>query len=334
MRILFVGLGSIGQRHLQNLKEIDNSHELFALRVSKKDNVIRNGESIAVECIDDYYGIKSIYNLREALKILPEIVFITNPSSKHIQTALSFAKIGSHLFIEKPLGIELKDLNKLRKIVDLKNLITIVAYQQRFNPLIEKVKRILNENKLVSASFEWNTYLPAHHKYENYQTGYAAKKDLGGGVILCLIHEVDLIFNLFGLPDQLMCIGGHLSDLEIDVEDTIMSILEYGKSLISLNLSFAQTKEVRKFKIQLTDKTLFVDLTRNTFELYDLNGDLIDKSIELTTRDEMFKEELLYFLGCIKRKEKTKFDINLGRESLELALMIKTSMLSRKSIKI
>ena len=319
---------------MQNLKSLDDSHEIFALRHTKDNKVIKNGKCIKEISLDEYYGIKSIYTIEDALNTFPEVVFICNPSSKHIQTAIDFAKIGCHLFVEKPLGSNLNNIQELLKIIDSKKLITVVGYQQRFNPLINRVKGILQENKLISASFEWNTYLPNHHKYENYQKGYAAKSNLGGGVILCLIHEIDLIYHFLGFPKKVCSFGGHLSELIIDVEDTIMAILEYDKSIVSLNLSFAQTKEVRKFKMQFVDKTLFVDLVKNNYYLYNNDGGLIDHVFDKTTRDIMFKEELKHFLDCINNDGTSTVDFNDGSKSLELALIIKESMfeLSTQSI--
>ncbi len=336
MKILFIGLGSIGQRHLQNIKSlqrqkiIKNNIQFFALiRNNSINRIIKEGKCFKVNDIAKYYNLKSIESLKEAKKIKPDIVFITNPSVFHVKTALEFAKIGSNLFIEKPLGVNLNKLNELQRIVRKKRLITLVGYQTRFNPLIEEIKQMIKKGfkKIITGSFEWNTFLPLHHKYEDYSKGFAARKNLGGGVILGLIHEIDLIYYLLGLPKKLLAVGGKLSDLKMDVEDTIMSILEYkiGRKFIPvyLNLSYAQTKEVRKFKIQFTNSTLFMDLIKNKYELYDKQGDLIRKKKSNIKRNDLFIKEVSYFLDCIKKRKDTFINVSEGRKSLELALKIK-----------
>lgn len=328
MKILFAGLGSIGQRHLQNIKKTKYPLEIFALiRKPDMENVIENCKLTKVKSMPEYYNIKPVFSLNEAKKIKPDIVFITNPSAFHVKTALEFAKLGSDLFIEKPLGNDLKGLDELEKIISRKKLISYVGYQQRFNPLVDEIKKIIKKNseKIISVSFEWNSFMPYYHKYEDYTKTYAARKELGGGVILVSIHEIDLIYNFFGMPKKIIAVGGKLSDLKINVEDTVMAFLMYNFP-VYLNLSFAQTKEVRKFKVQFKDSTLFADLMENKYELYNKEGSLVKTYQEKTTRDEMFIKEDEYFLDCVKKRKKTFLDIKEGRKSLEIALKIKKSI--------
>ncbi|MFA7707425.1 MAG: Gfo/Idh/MocA family oxidoreductase [Candidatus Pacearchaeota archaeon] len=332
LKALFIGLGSVGQRHLQNLKSLNLDIEIFALRSSKNNNVIKNGVSSETKSLEDYYGITSVYELEEAKKIKPNIVFITNPSSLHLKYALEFARLGTNLFIEKPITNSLEGIEELKTFIKDNKIISMVGYQTRFNPLYQRIKKIIQieKDKIISASFEWNTFLPSHHKYEDYSKGYAARKDLGGGVVLCLIHEIDMIYDLLGMPEKIFAIGGKISNLNMDAEDTIFSLLKYkfnNKEIpIGLNLSFAQTKEIRKFKIQFTDKTLLVDLGTNQYELYGADGELIERYEDKTTRNEFFINEILHFLECVKKKEETIVNINEAVKSLEIALKIKESL--------
>lgn len=346
MKILFVGLGSIGQRHLQNIKKlqkqgkIDKNIQIFALiKDIDVHRVIKEGKRFKVNNIAEYYNIKTIKSLEGAKKIKPDVVFVTNPSALHIRTALEFAKGGSDIFIEKPLGSSLNRLNELEKIIKNKKLISIVGHQTRFNPLIKEVKKIIENNfrKLITASFEWNTFMPLHHRYENYSKGYAARKDLGGGVAFGLIHEIDLICYFFGLPKQILAMGGKLGDLKMDVEDTIMAFFEYKinrKSIpIFLNLSYVQTKEVRKFKVQFTDSTLFVDLMENKYELYNKEGILVKSKKDKTKRSDLFVKEISHFLNCVKKRKNTFIDVFEASKSLKVALKIKKSIKNKNWIK-
>lgn len=339
MKILFVGLGSIGQRHLQNIKRlqkkkiIKHNIQLFAL-VEDIDihRAIKNGKCFKVKDIGKHYNIKTTESLEEAKEIKPDVVFVVNPSSLHIKTALEFGQEGSDLFIEKPLGHSLERLDELQKIIKKKKLISMVGYQTRFNPLIKNIKQIIGKNskKIITASFEWNTFLPLHHRYEDYSKGYAARKELGGGVVMGLIHEIDLIYYLLGRPKKIFAFGGKFSNLKMNVEDTLMSIWEYEikRKLfpVYINLSYAQTKEIREFKIQFTDSTLFVDLMKNKYELYNREGALIEVKKNKTKRNDLFIKEIQHFLDCVKKRKNTLVNIDEGKKSLELALEIKKSM--------
>ena len=106
MKILIIGLGSIGKRHLNILKNMNKKINIIALRSD------RNAKKID--------GAKNYYNLQNALKEKPDIAFITTPTSLHIKYATKCAKAGCHLFIEKPLSHNQKDIKELINIVKKK----------------------------------------------------------------------------------------------------------------------------------------------------------------------------------------------------------------------
>jgi len=336
MKILFLGLGSIGQRHLQNIqklqkrKKLPGNFEFFGLvRSEDIHRVLKDGNEKKVTDIGKYYGMKTVTSLAAAKKIQPDVVFVTNPSSLHIQSALQFARLGSDLFIEKPLGDTTKGLNALERVVRNKKLVTMVGFQTRFNPLVEDIKALVTKkrNQIISAAFTWNMYLPFHYRYKDYSKGYAARKDLGGGAILGLIHELDLLYYMLGLPKKMTAVGGKLSDLKMNVEDTVAAILSYEKKgkvfPVTLRLSYAQTKEVRGFEFQFTDSTLFVDLIANSYRLYDEEGELQEEKSDETTRNQLSEAEILHFFGCVKKRKETKINIAEAKKSLDIALKMK-----------
>ena len=118
MKVLFVGLGSIGQRHLRNLKTLlGDDVDIYALRRKNADNLlIESGAAIKVDSLSDHYGFNTFYDVEKAFQIQPDIVFITNPSSLHIDISLFAAKKGCNLFIEKPLSNSIKNVHLLKKL--------------------------------------------------------------------------------------------------------------------------------------------------------------------------------------------------------------------------
>ena len=120
MKIMFVGLGSIGQRHLQNAKKIFKNANFFALRVKNFNRIIKDTKLVKRDKLNNYYKIKEIYSFKDAKKIKPDLTFICNPSSFHLDDAIRFAEIGSHLFIEKPLGANKKKNKKIKRYFEKK----------------------------------------------------------------------------------------------------------------------------------------------------------------------------------------------------------------------
>ena len=99
---------------------------------------------------------------------------------------MPYLKDNIHVFIEKPLATSQSDLLKIKKIVGKTRSISMVGFQERFNPCIKFVKKTLNQNKeesLLIAHFNWETNIKQHRPYENFKNSYATNKKYGGGVI-------------------------------------------------------------------------------------------------------------------------------------------------------
>ena len=204
MKALIVGFGSIGQRHYQNLKKIYKDKVLINIfREQGKKIIIKNNKITKNNKFDKFYNCKIFNNLKAAFAQKPNIVLICNPSIFHERFINLCIKKNMNFFVEKPALISSKKINFFNKQIKYKKLVTMVGFQQRFNPIIKDIKNIINKNTLgpiINADFKWHTYLPDHHKYENYKNSYAARNDLGGGVTYSLIHEIDLMQLFLGMP--------------------------------------------------------------------------------------------------------------------------------------
>lgn len=331
MKVLIVGLGSIGQRHLRNLKNIySDKLEIIAYR-TKKSNMVINSD-ITVKYVDDfdsYYGIRSIYSFDTVLKEKPSIAFITNPSSLHVAFALKLANIGCHLFIEKPLSHNMNGVYELKKMCDKKKLKVAIGFQLRFHPLLKTVKDyILKIGNLLYARAKYCTYLPSHHPYEDYKTGYAARQDLGGGVVLCLSHEIDYLNYLFGKPQEVVAFGGHLSNLSITAEDTVNALFLYPNAFsVNLVLSFAERNEERTLQIVGDKGKIDLDLIKNTLKIYTTDKNITRRYNSVKSdRDKLFMEEVSNFMDALNGKRQYCATLEEGISDLKTALGILNSL--------
>ncbi|MCK4819073.1 Gfo/Idh/MocA family oxidoreductase, partial [bacterium] len=296
--------------------------------------LIKNCIGTPCVSLQHHYEFNQVSSLDDGLKEKPDVVFITNPSSKHLDVALKAARYGCNLFIEKPLSHTLRGVDLLSQTADSKNLIVTIGYQTRFHPCYKFIVQTVSEKKygdVVSASFEWGTYLPCHHPYEDYRKGYAAKKSLGGGVILGLSHEIDMICSIWGQPEELFAVGGKLSPLEMDAEDTVSVLMGFKRGSIifpvTLFLSYAQAKEVRKFRIQLENALILSDLSNNRVRLFDNKGEIItQKDFPDLKRNDLFMEEMKEFISAVKNRRQSLISLNDGIETLKLAMRIKEAI--------
>lgn len=343
MKILIVGLGSIGQRHLRNLRYLFGDElEISAYRSVGQN--IKISENMTAETdvdLESAYGIKTYFDYGEALEQKPDVAIIANPTRLHMPAALEAANHGCHLFIEKPISVSLKEVTELEKIVKEKELVVQVGYQLRFHPCLQLIRKLLNQKKigeLITVRSEFGEYLPNAHPYEDYRIGYAARKDLGGGVLLSLSHEFDYLQWLFGMPNGLFALGGKLSALEMDVEDTSSILMENtanGRSVtIHVHLDFLQKSASRKCCITGEEGKIIWDYYSNKVELYacDKKGwETFD--FNPLERNKLFLDEISYFIDCVKTGKQTIVDIDEGVKSLRIALAAKRSMETGVAVK-
>ena len=307
--ILFIGLGSIGQRHLQNAKKIFKNSNFFALRKTNHNNVIKSAKLKKKQNLEKFYSLKKIFNNPQDIDFNPFITFICNPTSYHIDSAIKFASRGSHIFIEKPIGINKVKINKLKKIIRRKKIVSFIGYQFRFHPAIIYLKEILDNSKfgkIISGNFSFLTFLPHHHKYEDYKKTYVALKKLGGGTALNLSHDIDLIIFLFGKPNKINCKSHNPKIIKTETEKDLFAEFFYkNKTKISLELSYSSLIEKRIINLKFEKALINIDLNKNKLILKN-NKKKIVKNYKIK-RNELFNNELNYFNDSIEKKRINNF---------------------------
>ena len=344
MKFLICGLGSIGQRHIRMIRNVTNGKaEIAAFRSRKLDIVISDRlEATFGQKPEEHYGIHSFFDLDEALAWKPDAVFVTNPISMHIATAIAAAKAGCHIFIEKPLAQDDEGAAELLRIVKERQLICMVGYQLRYHPAYIKIREMLQKNilgKLTSADLHFGEWLPGMHPYEDYRESHAARKDQGGGVILCLSHEVDMAFWLFGKPNKVFAMGGHLSDLEMDVEDTadiFMACTNGNQEFpVHIHLDFLQKPARRYIHIVGEKGSLVFDYRLNQLDINLLASNETEKTVfDQFQRNDMFLQEVQQFIESIQSHSKPPISLEDGLMTLAICLAAKQSLITGKAEKI
>ena len=344
MKILFCGLGSIGQRHLRNLIKINHNYKISYLSKSKKNKFVldKNNKIIKGKNLFNFYKFDAVFNkIEDAINYDPDIVFITNPTSLHIKYALMFYNSKRIIFIEKPISHSLNEIKKLY-FTEIKQKRSFVysGMQFRFNPLILKLKQLIEKNvlgQINSAIFFNCEYLPDWHKYENYKHSYASKKELGGGSIFTQIHELDFVTWIFGKPESVYCIGGKNSNLKINVEDTVNTHLHYkkkGKSYsISIIQNYISSPPRRNFLIIANNGQIECDLIKNTMKIKLVNRKIKTVKYKLN-RDDLFKSQILDLLKFFKNGNNQLITIEDSLNLIKLAEKLKISMQFNKIIKL
>tara|TARA_B110000014_G_scaffold42579_1_gene28141 strand:+ start:479 stop:1468 length:990 start_codon:yes stop_codon:yes gene_type:complete len=326
LKILIVGLGSIGKRHMENIISKTNSEIIILTRRKDLDFLKKK-------------NIKILNSLKECLQEKPDIGFITNETSHHIPIAIKLAKAGLDLFLEKPLSNSMTSINQLVNIVNRKKLITLMGCNLRFHEGIKKIKSLIEKQtvgRIISVKVECGAYLPDWHPYEDYSKGYAARDDLGGGVVLTCIHELDYLYWFFGQIKEVISITGKFSDLKIKTNDLSAIILRFQNNIIGeVHLDYFQKPEIRSCKIIGTKGTIYWDSLHNEVKVFNFKTQKwnIILKIKNYKKNNMYQDELKHFMNCVKKEKKSINDISQGTYLLKVALgIIKSSKLKKTVI--
>ena len=344
MKILIMGLGGIGQRHLRNLRKL-GGNELEILAYDPRPNPPVLTDQLKVEegaSLEKKYDLRIFPDIEQALAQKPQAAFVCNPTSLHVTAAIRAARAGCALFIEKPLSHNLEQVDDLIDLVETRNLTAAIGYQMRFHPCLQRLHALVQEKKvgrILSVRADVGEFLPGWHTYEDYRQGYAARQDLGGGVILSQIHEFDYLYWLLGMPRRVFALGGHLSKLEVNVEDTADILMECemnGNPIpISLHQDYIQNPSKRSCEIVGDAGKILVDIRALTVQVFDGQGNSVEaSSYQDFQRNQMFLDELNGFLDGMQGKPASMVSLRDGAQSLRMALAAKESLSTGKVVEL
>lgn len=304
LKICFVGIGSIAKRHISNIKNYlneDYNCQIDAFRSSNKPL----SEAISQFITNEYQNYDEVPKDYDA-------IFITNPTKFHFDTLKQFKDNSDNFFIEKPI-VDSSDLNK--DLSEFKSKTCYVACPLRHGNVIQYIKKNIDLNDVNGVRSICSTYLPEWHPDEDYRKSYSAKKELGGGVSIDLIHEWDYLTYLFGMPSEIYSILDKVSDLEIDTEDIAVYIAKYQNMLLELHLDYFGRFPIREIMIFKQDETIVGDIYNNKI-IFKNSDKIIDFNEE---RNDYQVEELKYFFDLIINKEDNINDIENALKVMKLA---------------
>ena len=301
MKVLIIGLGSIAFKHISALKAINKDTEIYALRSNNSKN-----SNIRVTDIFDW----------KQIPVDIDFIIISNPTSEHYDTIRRAIKLKKPLFIEKPPLLNLDNSEDLINHVRQDNIVTYVAFNYRFHPVLIWLKDAVSDKRVIEVQAYCGSYLPAWRPTSDYRQIYSASKELGGGVHLDLIHELDYLRWIFGLPEKVFGFISKKSDLEINSADCAHYWLTYERMNISVILNYYRIDAKRQLEIIFKDETWIADMLKFTVNSHD------GKTLFSVKPDPMklYYDQMVYFLDCINNKKKIENDLEYSMESLRMAL--------------
>lgn len=293
-RILFIGLGGAGQRHLRMFRDrLGVTCDYVAYRTTGKTPLLNANFTINKDStVEETYNVTTFTDLDRAFETKPDLCVISTPSSLHYDVALQAAERGISVFVEKPFSHSLDGFKAFEAAILERDLGFQVSFQRRYHPQLQAIATHIKNGdmgRITNAVFNVASYIPYWHPYEDFRELYACRADLGGGVLLTEIHEIDLCLWYFGTPESVTCIGGTYSDVGLDVEDTVHMTLDYSSFSVQINLTFWQKHGRRDLFIAGEDGYFSWDQDGNVLRFDDHKGDAsFTNAAPDLTNDSMF----------------------------------------------
>ncbi len=329
MKLLVIGTGSIGKRHISNLITLGAEVTSFSYRAAGGSSSSSNP------------GVPLVESLLNALQDDHlDAVIVANRTDLHMDVALEAARRKKSLFIEKPLSVSLVGCDELQALIKTYALVVEVGFMLRFHPNLVWIKQYLVDNslgELMSMRASVGQWLPDWRPGTDYRSGYSAFRKTGGGVIFDLIHELDLIHWLAGTVVDVTAMTRHIGCLGIETE-AIAQIglrLETGE-LAQVQLDYVRPGYGRTLEIVGTLGVLSWDYTTGTVLLSRADGstNVVHRVPPEFDRNTMFREHMAYFLRRLSTPDLgPSSSLEDGIHAMKIALAAHRSAEERRCIR-
>jgi len=338
MKFLIAGLGSIGRRHFRNL-----------IGLGEKDIVLLRTRKATLPD-DELAGYPVETDIHEALNTYkPDAVIVANPTALHLDVAIPAAEAGCAILLEKPISDSLDRLDTLQQAAQKSGSKILVGFQFRYHPTLNKAHELIQANaigKVLTVHAHWGEYLPQWHPWEDYRQSYAARADLGGGVIRTLTHPLDYLCDLIGEVESLWSFNDHFSPLELDVEDIAEIGLKFSNGAIGgVHLNYVQRPPRHTLEIVGTQGTLRWDNADGVLQLQKFPAPFASFSdlppapvIETFSppegfeRNQLFVSQMRHFIETAQGEKEPICRLEDGIMALRLALAAHESQRSGRVV--
>ena len=330
MKIAVVGMGSIGQRHFNNLI-------LFKKKYNIKNISAYENNQERIKKLKKKFKNYLITNDFKKVVSGSDVVYICSPTNIHIQSIKNVLKYAKpHFYIEKPLSSKIDNCRSTLIKLEKQRKKVAVGYMFRNHPVIKFTKNILNKKtlgKVLFARAEEGFYLPFWHPWEDYRDFYMSSASKGGGALLDSSHEINYLQYFFGKAEKVSAKIQTISELEISSDDlTTANIYFKNKVHAQVHLDLLQFDEERFFKIIGSKAVLIGDLKKNIVKIFDLKNKKW-KSTNLNFEfDKLYHIQLNQFMNFINNKTSNICDSKSAYHTMQIIEAIRKSSKKKSSV--
>ena len=311
MKFLIAGYGSIGRRHLNNLRVLGQQDILL----------LRSHNSTLPE--SEIAGLPVETSAEAALAHRPDAVIIANPTALHLDVAIPCAEAGCSILMEKPVSHSMERVPELKEALAQGGGGFLTGFQFRFHPGLQQVRQWLAVNaigEVTTIKSHWGEYLPGWHPWEDYRASYSARADLGGGVVNTLCHPLDYLRWMLGEVCELSAMTSN-NGLHLPVEDTADILLHFERgSIANVHLDYLQRPGQHDLLIIGTEGSITWDNATGIARKYAPAGNAWEQFEPPAgfERNHLFLAEMAHFLRVVSKSEASLCSLEDGIAVLKL----------------
>lgn len=310
IKILVLGVGSIGERHIKNLLELGYRNIILCRTIGQIPRTIA--------CDYPTFG-----ELDDALAELPDCVLICNPTHLHADSVIRCLEAGCSVFVEKPIATSTLDLLRIKSAISQFRKPVVVGYMMRYHPAIKEITSIKNDGLLgkpIHFRSVWGEFLPDWHPWEDYRKSYAARSDMGGGATLTLSHDIELALRLMGPFSRVSKVETGGSFLNTDCPELTDLVVKFESGCSgNIHLNYLAKPPERTIKIYFERGQVIFDYYKNSLQVYNYADDRLTKRVFGDfDRNDLFREEMYNFMQTVINQDPANYDLEIACDVVRL----------------
>ncbi len=318
-RVLIVGVGSIGERHLRCFLKFDRTEVFF----------VDANSALAAEIAHRYPSARRIESIDAAIEAGASCAVVATPAPTHVPLAIKLVDERLHVLIEKPLSGSLNGIDELASRVANGRRMVAVGYVYRAHPALGDMRKAIVSGRFGKAL---EIVCVSGQHFPKYRPGYAqtyyASRASGGGAIQdALTHFLDAGQWLVGPITRLVADASHQALENVEVEDTIHLLAQHGRVAGSYSLNQHQAANEATISVICESGIARFEYHLSRWRYMEKpDSPWIDFPTGPLERDELFVRQANAFLDAIERKTPALCALDEGIMDLRCNLSILESI--------
>jgi UDP-N-acetylglucosamine 3-dehydrogenase len=306
LQVAVIGVGGWGKNHARVLQNLGALRAVCDMDIKRATEISKRYDVNCYSSVDNL--LQDENNLDACL--------ICTPTKSHYPLATKFIEKGIHLFVEKPLSFSSKECDDLVVMAQKKKLILTAGYIERYNPVVQAVKKIIQSKKYgdpLMMEFHRENRMPVHIT------------DVGI-IYDTSVHDIDTAMYLFDSKPNVVFARTGKKFHSFEDFATIMLGFDYQRVAIIAS-NWITPKRVRKFSAVCTDGIITGDFISQEITIDDMNATIVPRR----QYKEPLSLELIAFLDAVTGKEAGSNSLVSSAEATDVTKVAESAILSSKT---